>query len=103
MLKLRKILLCNYLYYSVFLIVILISLIRLSLPKTTTYTEKSKNFQGIITKLSKKGDKLTINIKNKETIIAHTYKKEIQDLSLKLGDTVSITGTFKKQIGRAHV
>lgn len=96
MLKLRKILLCNYLYYSVFLIVILISLIRLSLPKTTTYTEKSKNFQGIITKLSKKGDKLTINIKNKETIIAHTYKKEIQDLSLKLGDTVSITGTFKK-------
>lgn len=79
-----------------FLIAVLISLLRLSLPKTTAYTEKSRSFQGIITKLSIKDEKLTINIKNKETIIAHTYKKEIQNLNLKLGDTILITGTFKK-------
>lgn len=97
MLKLRKILLCNYLYYTFFLLVILISLIRLSIPKISLYKENSTTFIGTITKIYLKENKLIIYLKNKETVITTFYFKEQKDLpNLKLGDKVKVTGIFRQ-------
>ena len=92
MLQLRKILLCNYLYYSIFLITIFFLIIRLSIPKESIYNENSKSFTGIITKIEEKENSLKLYIKNKETIIASLK----ENIPIQLGDKVKITGTFQE-------
>lgn len=97
MLKLRKLLLCNYFYYLFIVLVIIVSLIRLAFPKESNYHPSSTSFTGIITNLIIKDDKLTIYLQNKETVIA-TYKfKENNNLQqLELGDKLIVTGSFKR-------
>ena len=92
MLKLRIILLSNKLYYSLFITCLVLAIIRISIPKSSNFTEKSTHFTGTIIKIIKKEDYTTWYIKQKETIIA-TYTKNNH---VKLGDRVTITGTFKK-------
>ena len=92
MLQLRKILLCNYLYYSIFLITIFFLIIRLSIPKESLYNENSKSFTGIIIKIEEKENSLKLYIKNKETIIASLK----ENIPIQLGDKVTITGTFQE-------
>lgn len=96
MLKLRKILLCNYIYYIIFLLIAIITFIRLLSPKESIYNEKSSKFQGIVTKIIIKNEKITLYIKNKETIIATYYQKNNKKIYLNLGDKIYIKGTFKR-------
>lgn len=96
MLKLRKILLCNYLYIIFITIVFLLSIFRLSIKNNSAYTESSTSFKGIITKIYFKETNLVIYLKNKENIIATTRSKNPALKNLSLGDTLLITGTFKK-------
>ena len=91
MLKLRKILLYDYLYVIIFLLIIVISITRLLTPKKSNLNNK-KTFTGIITKIEKTSKKTNIYIKDKETVIAYTYK----DINLNLGDKVYVTGEFIK-------
>ena len=90
MLRLRKILLCNYIYITIFILVLIITIIRLSIPNKSHI--KDNSFTGIITKIEYKSDKTNLYITNKETIIAYTYNK----LNLKLGDKVKVYGEFIK-------
>ena len=76
MLKLRKILLCNYPYYLIFIIVIIISLIRLNIPKTTQYSNNSKQVIGIITSIKEKDKQVTLTIKRNKTQLKITIKLE---------------------------
>lgn len=90
MLRLRKILLCNYLYIIIFILVLIVSLIRINIPNKSHI--KKNSFTGIITKIEKNSDKTSFYIKNKETIIAYTYN----NINLNLGDKIKVTGEFIK-------
>ena len=92
MLKLRKILLYNYPYYILLTLVILITIIRLSIPKESIYNENINKVTGIVTNI-KVTDKTTIYIKNKEALIATTSKLIT---NINIGDTVIIYGKFNK-------
>ena len=92
MLKLRKILLYNYPYYIFLIFTIIITIIRLLIPKESIYNESCNRITGTITKITVT-DKTTLYIKSKETVIAtstKTYK------NIDLGDKVTIYGKFIK-------
>ena len=92
MLKLRKILLCNYPFYIILFITIILTFIRLSIPKESSYSESSKSFTGIVTNI-KENERTYFYIKNKENIIA-TTNKSIEKISL--GDKITVYGNFTK-------
>ena len=83
MLKLRKILLCNYLYIIIIIIVGIITIVRLN----TTITYHSP-YTGVITKITKIDDKTSITINDK--VIGTTYK----NISINLGDKIKVYGEF---------
>ena len=99
MLKLRKALLSDYIYYIFIVIVSIITIIRINLPKNSLYKLTDTNFTGTITNYNINGNHLTIYLKNKETIIGTYYfktKKELKDFekNLKLGDKIKLEGEF---------
>ncbi len=89
MLKLRKILLCDYLFIGLLILVLLISIPRLISHKNNLNTNK---IIGIITIISKKDNKVQLIIKSKELIQATYYK----ELNIDLGDKVLLTGDLSK-------
>ena len=95
MLKLRKILLYNYPYYLIFTIVIIISLIRLNIPKISQFDNNTKQVIGIITSIKEKDKQVTLTIKNKEKILATYYINKI-NTKYKLGDKIKVIGEFKE-------
>ena len=103
MLKLRILLLSNYFYLILIIFAFLISLIRINLPRTSSYSEKSVYFYGIVTKYNIISDKLTIYLKNKETIIGTYYftnekEKEAFKNKISLGDKFIVKAIFYKPI-----
>ena len=95
MLKLRKILLYNYPYYLIFIIVIIVSLIRLNITKTSEYDVNTKQVIGIITTIKEKDNLVTLTVKNKEKILVTYYLNKINK-KYKLGDKVKVIGEFKE-------
>ena len=96
MLKLRKILLCDYIYYLILLVAIIFSLINLTLPKKSKYTGKEKEVIGTVTKINTKDDKITIILKAKEKLIVTYYLKNTEELNISLGDEIKVYGIFNK-------
>ena len=88
MLQLRKILLCNYPYWIIFIVTIITVLIRINIPKESSYNEDSTSFTGIIIKIEDQ----KLYVKNKEVIIATINQK----VNYQLGDKVKIIGIFQK-------
>jgi competence protein ComEC len=96
LLRLRKILLCNYLYLIILILVILITTIRLLIPRTSIYKSTTTSTTGIITKLIVKEDFLKIYLKNKETVIVTYYYKDQNEINnLVLGDKINVIGEFQ--------
>ena len=95
MLKLRKILLCNYLFYTIFIFSISLTIIRINIPKTSNYNENSKTLTGIIIQIIEKEDKVIYKIKTKEVIIGTLYLNNKEKQKVQLGDKVRIIGTFQ--------
>ena len=85
MLRLRKILLCDYLY-----IILLVLIIIISIPRFNNNYEKinSNEIIGTITNISKENKRLHLEIKSKEKIIGNYYKNTKVDL----GDKVLLKG-----------
>ena len=52
LLKLRTILLCDYLYYLLLVLIILLSTIRIMIPKESSYSSTSTKVIGVITTYS---------------------------------------------------
>lgn len=97
MLKLRTILLLNYPYYIILVLVILISSIRLTIPKTSKYSIASTECSGKVIAYELVDKTLKLTIKNKEQVIIYYYLKEDNDYkNINLGDTVFVTGEFSK-------
>ena len=95
MLRLRKILLCNYVYYVILFLVVIISIYRINDKPNIIYLNKYYKIIGIITKINIDGNKLSIGLKSKENLIGNYYfksKDEKDSNKLKIGDKVKIEG-----------
>ena len=96
MLKLRTILLYNYPYYVLLLIVILISIPRLLIPKVSNYNANTKTVTGIVTSYQYSKNSLKITLKAKEKLIVYYYLKDKEKKEIKLGDKIKVTGEFNR-------
>lgn len=96
LLKLRTILLCNYPYYLLLLITIIISIPRLVLPKESIYSTTSTSCTGIVTSYIYKANTLKLTIKNKEQLIIYYYLTDADNIDITLGDKIKVTGEFTK-------
>ena len=95
MLKLRKILLLDYIYFIFFFIVIILTSIRLLIPKTSNYNINTNQVIGIVTNIKEKDKKVTITIKAKEKLLMTYYKNKL-NINLNLGDKIKVTGELKE-------
>lgn len=97
MLKLRTILLLNYPYYILLILIILLSSVRLIIPRTSQYSTASTECSGKVIAYELVDKTLKLTIKNKEQVIIYYYLKEDKDyINIKLGDEISVTGEFTK-------
>ena len=79
------------------IITIIYSLININFfPYQSKYSKEETKFEGTITKLKIKENKLTIYIKGKENIIINYYQEDFLILhkNLNIGDTIYIKGTL---------
>ena len=95
MLKLRKILLLDYIYFIFFFIVIILTSIRLLIPKTSTYNINTNQVIGIVTNIKEKDKQVTITIKSKEKLLMTYYKNKL-NINLNLGDKIKVIGELKE-------
>ena len=93
MLKLRKILLCDYIYIILLIIVVLVSIIRLNI-KPKLYYDNTNIITGIITNIIQKDNKYSLTIKGKEKVLGTFYSNKI--INLNIGDKVEIVGEIYK-------
>ena len=104
MLKLRKILLCNSLYYLILLLSLIYFLITTIFIKyQSIYNPDDTVFEGILTKYNFDGNKLSYEINGQEKIIGTYYFKTIEEKNeyqhnFKLGIKLKITGILKEAI-----
>ena len=99
LLRLRTILLYNYPFYILLIMVLLISSIRLLIPKQSIYNEKSTTCVGTVISYQLTDTKLKVTLKNKEKIIVYYYIKDSNDKlikNIKLGDKLQVIGEFNK-------
>ena len=95
MLRLRKILLYDALYISIFLISVIGLILRLMIPTKMNYKTIPKEWIGIVEEIQTKEDKLTITLKNKYKIIGTYYIQKDKKLPIiHLGDKLKVTGEF---------
>ena len=94
MLQLRKILLHDKLYLIVFIIVLLISFVRLNIKRESIYEVNTKKATGTIYKIVKVDDNRKIYLNGKEKLIVNDYTKNKIDINL--GDKIEVIGTFIK-------
>ena len=88
LIRLRKILLCNYLYYIFLILIILFSIFRINYTYKSIYSNQTKEVKGIIKDLSIKNDKTNITITSDENVIGTFYyknKRSFNDRKLQLG------------------
>ena len=99
LIRLRKILLCNYLYYIFLILIILFSIFRINYKYKSIYSNQTKEVKGIIKDLSIKNDKTNITITSDENVIGTFYyknksDKKLLEKSLSIGDKVLLKGEF---------
>ncbi len=100
MLKLRTILLHNYPYILLLILALIISFIRLNLPKKSIYSKDDKEFIGTIINYSISDSKVTITLKEKEKLLLNYYFKNQKEKTYfkknySLNDTIKVSGDLK--------
>jgi len=100
-LKIRKLLLKNWLFYFLFSLAIVIALIRISIPRHSIYNGSETNFVGIVKEIKYSNGNLNIVISTPEKIKATMYLNSVKELNyyknnLKLGMKISISGTLNE-------
>lgn len=96
MLKLRKILLHDTLFYIIFTLVVLLTIFRLSIVKKSIYNTNTKKVEGIVKDIHIIDDKVDITLKAKEDLIVTYYKKDKEQININLGDKILVIGEFTK-------
>lgn len=96
MIKLRTILLYNYIYYLLFLIILIVSLFYINYVDNKCDIKKD-DLVGIIVTQKINGNKLTIEIKSKNKVLATYFFKseeELKKYNYKLGDKLLLKGVY---------
>lgn len=101
MIRLRKILLCDYIYYLLLLLVIIFTIFKVNINYKSNLDINTKDIKGTITNINFNGSKLNIIVKSKEKIKANYYFKTIREKefvknNIHLGDKIIINGTLNK-------
>ena len=103
MLKLRNILLCDYLYFLILLISIIYTVININIEHQSIYKNTQIDEEVSIITSHITSNKLTLEVKGKqkEVLVANYYFKTTEQLNLfqenfNLGDIIHIKGTLKK-------
>ena len=96
MLRLRKILLHDALFYLIFALVILLTIFRLSIVKTSIYNTNTKKVEGVVKDIHIINDKVDITLKAKEDLIVTYYKKDKEQININIGDKILVIGEFTK-------
>lgn len=103
MLRLRKILLCNYLYYLILLICLIITIYRINMPIKSNLKGNEKYISGIVTNINSEGDELNLIIKiaNHEKVKSTYYFKTLKEKkyilnNINLGDNLKLNGILNK-------
>lgn len=101
MLKFRKILLSNYTYLTLAVLVAFSLIIRLNLPARSSYNADSSVFVGIIKKITIDGSYLKLDLKAiDDIVISHYFKSEADRdafaTNFGLGDKVLVLGEIKE-------
>ena len=91
LLRFRKILLCDKMYYFFFFLVFLLTIFRLSFPKESSYSLTNSSFTGIVERIQKTEHGVTLHLKNKESVLAFSNQ---QFNRISLGDTIEVNGKF---------
>ena len=94
MLKLRTILLYNYPYYLLLIIVLLISIPRLIIPKVSNYSTTNTEITGIVIDYDYSNTTLKITLHNKEKLIINYYLSENKKININVGDKIKVIGEF---------
>ena len=94
MLKLRTILLYNYPYYLLLIIVLLISVPRLIIPKVSNYSTTNTEITGIVIDYDYSNTTLKITLHNKEKLIINYYLSENKKININVGDKIKVIGEF---------
>ena len=97
MLKLRKILLYDFIYYTFIILIILLTAIRLSLPKRSKISLEIKSIVGVIENYHQTDDdvKLLLSIDKKEKLLVYYHLSE-KDQKFDLGDKILIQGVTQE-------
>lgn len=101
MIRLRKILLSNYIYYIFIFLIIIITIFRINYKHISIYNDNVKSVDGIVTDISIDNNKLSITIHSKEDIMGVFYftdnksKKYIKE-NILLGDKILLDGKISR-------
>jgi len=96
LLRLRKILLHDALFYLIFALVILLTIFRLGIVKSSIYNTNTKKVEGVVKDIHIINDKVDITIKAKEDLIVTYYKKTKEQININIGDKILVIGEFTK-------
>ena len=94
MLKLRTILLYNYPYYLLLIIILLISIPRLIIPKVSNYSTTNTEITGIVIDYDYSNTTLKITLHKKEKLIINYYLTENKKININVGDKIKVIGEF---------
>lgn len=92
MLRLRKILLLDYIFYIFTILIIILTIIRLTIKKESNYKITNTEVEGIVTKISYIDEKVSIEIKAKEKLLVTCFVKNKPNIYL--GDKIKVIGEF---------
>lgn len=102
MLKLRTILLSDKLYILILVIVLIISSIRLIIPKKSTINDKTKYVEGIIIDYKINDDKIIITVKNNEKYLI--YCNDFNQLKkIKVGIKIKAYGSLNQPSKQTNI
>ncbi len=94
MTKLKTILQSKYFYLILFLVLFVYILISTVIIKRDSNYHNSNNLKGKIIKITEKGDKISLIIKNKEKVLVDYYYQEHKP-DLSIGDEIIVNGEEK--------
>lgn len=100
MLRLRKILLSNYLYYTILVLILIITVVRVNIPKVSNYEPTSTATIATVIDYQVNSQTITLTIKdqNKEKLLVYYYlqAKDKTKENIQLGATIKVEGEFNK-------
>lgn len=100
LIKLRKILLCNYPYYLLLFLTILLTIYRINIEKKSIY-QREDRIIGYLYEMKTDTSKMTLMVGKKEKVLATYYfknkkEKKLLEQNLSIHDKIKIIGTLER-------